>query len=154
MRAVGLVLVSLSIGAVRLTAQVDGAPATGTSWTIVALGVAGSALGAVAGDRAGDWASKSFNIEQQVEDPGLTVRTFGGLVGSLAGTMIGTTVGGGLSHRRPVTFTSRLRDAGIGMMLGFGVGLVVAGSAHNQRAAVVAFSITQGLCAGLSNGRW
>jgi hypothetical protein len=82
------------------------------------------------------------------------MRAFGGLVGSLAGTMIGTTVGAAVSNRPRVSFTSRLRDAGIGMMLGFGVGLLVAGSSHDQRAAVVAFSVTQGLCAGLSNGRW
>lgn len=149
MRAAGLLLLSLSVAAGRLRGQ--DAPTTGTSWAVVALGVTGSALGVVAGVKSADWASQSFGGVQESDH---TMRAFAGLVGSLAGTMIGTTVGSGLSHRPRVGFTGRLRDAGIGMMLGFGVGLVVAGSAHNPRAGVIAFSVTQGLCAGLSNGRW
>ena len=151
MRATGLLLLCLSVAAGRLRGQTEDAPATGTSWAVVALGVTGSALGVVAGVKSADWASQSFGGVQESDH---TMRAFAGLVGSLAGTMIGTTVGSGLSHRSRVGFTGRLRDAGIGMMLGFGVGLVVAGSAHNQRAGVIAFSVTQGLCAGLSNGRW
>lgn len=154
MRATGLLLLSLSVAAGRLRGQTEDAPATGTSWAVVALGVTGSALGVVAGVKSADWASRSFNIERGVEDRGSALRAVSGLVGSLAGTMIGTTLGSGVSHRPRVGFTGRLRDAGIGMMLGFGVGLVVAGNAHNQRAGVIAFSVTQGLCAGLSNGRW
>lgn len=143
MRAAGLLLLSLSVAVGHLRGQTEEAPATGTSWAVVALGVTGSALGTVAGVKSGDWVSRSFNFERGGEDPGSTLRAFGGLVGSLAGTLIGTTLGSGVSHRPRVGFTRRLRDAGIGMMLGFGVGLIVTESAHNQRAGVIAFSVTQ-----------
>lgn len=138
----------------RLSGQTAETPATGTSWAIVALGVTGSALGTIAGDRAGDWASQTFQIDRGVEDPGLTMRVFVGLAGSLAGTMIGTAIGDNVSHRTRVTFISRLWDAGIGMMLGIVAGLVVSQSTEDPRAGVIAFSVTQGLAAGLSNGRW
>jgi hypothetical protein len=132
----------------------DASPPQGTSLTVVTGGILGSALGTLAGVAGGDWAGRSLNVEQGGEDPGLGPRVIGGLIGSLTGTMLGTTAASGLTHRRPVSLGGRMRDAGVGMLIGIFVGLVVTYGADDQRTGLVAFSLTQGVVAGLSNGRW
>ena len=116
-------------------------------------GILGSALGQVAGAGLGSQASKTFNIDRNGDDPGLTMAIVGGVSGSLAGTVAGVRIGS-IANRSQPSLERRLRDAGVGLALGIGAGFLVGRISGDDRVARVTYSLVQGTYAGLSNGRW
>lgn len=125
-----------------------------TSPVVVTAALLGSAAGLAGGVAAGEWARKQWNFDRTGEDPGLASQVAGGLIGSVFGTTLGATGGGLLQQQRPVAFGQRMRDGVVGALLGLVVGYAVRRATDDTRAGVVAYSLTQGLYAGLSNGRW
>lgn len=115
---------------------------------IVAGAVLGSAGGVLGGVTIGRWAARRAH-----SDPEDGLELLAGLAGSALGTAVGAHMGARVNHRR-VSFGRRLRDAGAGTLIGGLVALAVGGVTDKSEPVVIAFSLTQGLYVGLSNGRW
>jgi hypothetical protein len=120
---------------------------------IVISAVLGSAGGMVGGAALGNLLSDRFGFDRGGEDPGLASTVLGGLVGSMAGTVFGAHLAS-RAHGQRVPFARRMRDLLGATLLGCGVAWGVGRLTHDAEPAIVAFSLAQGLYAGLSNGQW
>ncbi len=134
---------------------VDTAGPSVTAGVGAAIGVTAGMLG---GYRFGEWFAEEVGIGQGGEDPGLAVGLLGGLAAALVGGSLGAHIGGRATPGagRP-SFWRRVRDTGIGILMGLPlayVGAKVAGSDKEEYGAAIGFGVGVGFYSGLSNGRW
>lgn len=152
---VALLVVTATIWAARvLPAQVTPSDTGKTTGPPVLAGaLLGSAGGLVAGIVAGRWTTEHLGWNRGGDDPGFTAEFLGGIAGSMIGASLGAHLGARARGQR-VSFGRRLRDAIGGTLIGLSVAIGVSTFASERQPGIIAFSLTQGLFIGLSNGRW
>ncbi len=112
----------------------------------VAAGILGSAAGLRLGARAG-WAVSQGSFDTEYDGA-----FWGAVIGSVLGTALGTSLAE--SGTRRASFERKLRDAGVGLAVGVGGAMMMYHMTRDGEAALLSFSVFQGLYAGLSSGRW
>ena len=125
----------------------------------VVAAIGGSFAGVEGGRWLGGQLSEALGIDQGGEDPGLTLQILGAGAGSVLVTALAADFGDALMGRPPIPLGDRIRDAGVGMLLGLATGYLSAKAVDRYggdtgKAWRIGYSTTQGLYAGLSNGRW